>query len=141
MMPLKPSPNIAATANSPASSWVSRKPAIAVIWHTEPASTVRSPPMRSVTSPQNCRLRKAQPSSNDSIPAPGEGCPGGARRTGAPARAVKPAQKEKKRGGFDPGFAERPQEHAGPDIERSRRAAEARQREPDRDHQRAADDH
>ena len=53
MMPLNPSPNSAETANSPASSWVSRNPIIAVIWQTEPASTVRSPPIRSATQPQN----------------------------------------------------------------------------------------
>ena len=77
-MPLNPSPKIAATANSPASFWVSRNPIIATIWHTEPASTVRNPPMRSATQPQNCRLTKAQPSSTDSIAAP---CDGGMPRS------------------------------------------------------------
>src|SRR3954469_21089882 len=70
MMPLNPNPKIAATANSPASFWVSKNPVIAVIWHTEPASIVRKPPMRSVTSPQNWRLTKATPSNTDSIAAP-----------------------------------------------------------------------
>ena len=46
---------------------------MATIWQTEPASTVRSPPIRSDTQPQNCRLKKAQPSSTDSIAAPCDG--------------------------------------------------------------------
>ena len=72
-MPLKPRPKNVATANSPASLWVSRKPTMATIWQTEPASTVRNPPIRSATRPQNSRLKKAQVSNTDSIAAPCDG--------------------------------------------------------------------
>src|SRR5579883_3145964 len=70
MMPLKPSPKAAETANNPASFRVSAKAAIASAWQADAANTVRSPPTRSATQPQNCRLTKAQPSSTDSIAAP-----------------------------------------------------------------------
>src|SRR6185503_4976443 len=70
MMPAKPRPNAADTANSPASSWVSRKQAIAAAWQAEPAITVRSPPIRSASEPQAWRARKAQPSISDSMAAP-----------------------------------------------------------------------
>ena len=69
-MPAKPRPNAADTKNSPASSWVSRKRAIATAWQAEPAITVRRPPMRSASAPQAWRERKAQPSISDSIAAP-----------------------------------------------------------------------
>ena len=69
-MPPKPRPKAAATANSPASSWVARNSAIPAAWQAEPASTVFSPPMRSETQPQSCRLAKAATSSTDSIAAP-----------------------------------------------------------------------
>ena len=70
MMPLKPRPNTAETVKSPASLWVDRKPTIATSWQTEPAKIVRRPPIRSATRPQICRLRKAKPSSIESIAAP-----------------------------------------------------------------------
>src|SRR5215831_21074170 len=53
------------------SGWtLARKPTIATSWQTEPAEIVRNPPIRSDTRPQNCRLRKARPSSIESIAAP-----------------------------------------------------------------------
>src|SRR5262249_14351930 len=72
MMPAKPNPNAAETANRPISSCVNMNADIAAIWHVEPASTVLRPPMRSEIQPQNCRLTKAVPSSTDSIAAPCE---------------------------------------------------------------------
>src|SRR5690242_3389278 len=73
MIPLKPRPNHAATANNPASFRVSRNPIIAVIWQAEPARIVLGPPILSATKPQNWRLTNAQPSSTESIAAPCDG--------------------------------------------------------------------
>src|SRR5215831_14801702 len=70
MRPLKPNPNAAETANSPASSCVKTNPASAAAWQTEAAKIVKRPPTRSVSHPQNKRLKKALPSSTDSIRAP-----------------------------------------------------------------------
>ena len=73
MIPLNPSPNAPAITNRPISLWVSRNALIATAWHSEPSSTVRSPPIRSPSAPQNCRDTKAHPSSTDSIIAPRTG--------------------------------------------------------------------
>ena len=70
MIPLKPRPKAAATANKPASSWVSRKPVIVTIWHAEPAITVRNPPTRSAINPQSCRPMNPKASSTDNIALP-----------------------------------------------------------------------
>ena len=43
---------------------------MAAAWQAEPAKSVRRPPIRSATQPQNCRLTKAVPSSTESITAP-----------------------------------------------------------------------
>ena len=69
-MPEKPSPKAAATVNRPASFWVYRKLSIDAACQADPISTVARPPMRSEITPQICRLRKAVPSSTDSIRAP-----------------------------------------------------------------------
>src|ERR1700759_1998259 len=73
MIPLKPRPNQAATANNPASFRVRRKPIIAVIWQTEPARIVLGPPILLARKPQNWRLTNAQPSKTESIAAPSDG--------------------------------------------------------------------
>src|ERR1700760_4305425 len=70
MMPEKPRPNAADTANTPISFWVSRNPATATAWQADPTMTARSPPTRSASIPQNCRLMNAQASSTESIAAP-----------------------------------------------------------------------
>ena len=70
MSPLKPSPNAAATVNSPTSSCVTRNSDIVAAWQIEPIITARSPPMRSEINPHTWRLRNAVPSSTDSIAAP-----------------------------------------------------------------------
>src|ERR1700682_1722261 len=70
MMPEKPNPKAAATTNRPASFWVNRKAVIDAACQADPISTVVRPPIRSEIAPQICRLRKAVPSSTDSISAP-----------------------------------------------------------------------
>ena len=70
--PAKPKPKMAETVNSPYSFCVVRNRLIARAWQTDVASTVRSPPIRSASQPQNCRLKKAQASSSDSIAGPCE---------------------------------------------------------------------
>ena len=56
--------------NSPISSWVTRKPAIAAACAADAHRMVRRPPTRSASQPQNCRAKNAEPSSTDSIAAP-----------------------------------------------------------------------
>ena len=73
MMPEKPRPKSAETANSPISSCVSVNATTARNCHIDPISTVISPPMRSEIHPQAWRLKNAVPSSTDSIAAPCEG--------------------------------------------------------------------
>src|SRR5512135_3215693 len=70
MMPEKPRPKAAVTVKRPTSFWVSRKAVIARTCQLEPIKTVVRPPIRSEIAPQICRLRKAVPSSTDSISAP-----------------------------------------------------------------------
>src|SRR5215470_14130147 len=70
MRPLKPNPNAAETANSPASSCVKTNPSRAAAWQVEAAKIVLRPPTRSVSHPQNKRLTKALPSSTDNMKAP-----------------------------------------------------------------------
>ena len=83
MIPLKPRPKAAATANKPASSWVSRKPVIVTIWHAEPAITVRNPPTRSAINPQSCRPMNPKASSTDNIALPRvTGMPRSLQKTG-----------------------------------------------------------
>src|SRR5258708_2501787 len=67
MMPENPNPKAAEMANRPASSWVCEKAAMATAWQAEPASTVRSPPMRSANAPQSCRAMKADASITDNM--------------------------------------------------------------------------
>src|SRR6266851_4142619 len=69
MIPAKPKPNAAATANRPASSWVSRKQAMVTAWKADPARIVRNPPIRSASAPQAWRARKAEASITDSMTA------------------------------------------------------------------------
>ena len=69
-MPEKPSPKAATTVNSPVSLCVSSNAVIDAACQAEAISTVRRPPMRSEIAPQIWRLRKAVPSSTDSIAAP-----------------------------------------------------------------------
>src|SRR5215208_7902734 len=66
----KPTPNAAETANSPASSCVTTKPAIADACSAEPQSNVSNAPMRSEIAPQNWRHKKPTPSTSDSMAAP-----------------------------------------------------------------------
>ena len=83
MIPLKPRPKAAATANKPASSWVSRKPVIVTIWHAEPAITVRNPPTRSAINPQSCRPMNPKASNTDNIALPRvTGMPRSLQKTG-----------------------------------------------------------
>jgi len=70
MIPAKPAPYAAETKNSPASSWVDIKRTIATAWQAEPNSTVRRPPIRSVSQPQAMRLTSAAACRTDSIAAP-----------------------------------------------------------------------
>src|SRR5689334_25378616 len=72
MMPEKPSPNAAATMNSPASFCVSSSAVIDAACQADPINTVDSPPIRSEITPQICRLRNAVPNSTDSINAPAD---------------------------------------------------------------------
>src|SRR6202790_135899 len=62
-----PSPKAGATTNRPGSFCVSRRAVIDAACQADPISTVARPPIRSEITPQICRLRKAVPSSTDSI--------------------------------------------------------------------------
>src|SRR6266581_236981 len=70
MSALKPTPKAPATPNSPASSCVTRNPAIPAACSTELISSVSNPPIRSETAPQTWRLMKPTPRRTDSMTAP-----------------------------------------------------------------------
>src|SRR3954471_1138296 len=70
MMPEKPSPKIAVTANRPISSCVLMIAMIERNCQSEPVSTVVSPPMRSEIQPHIWREKNAVASSSESIAAP-----------------------------------------------------------------------